>query len=333
MAWLLQKLLTGLSGRPARRSPKAIPRKSCLPRKPAVEVLEERRLLTDWVNWLYGEGSDDSLSPRFPLTSDMPSFVLQTPTYANSCYATREGDPRIRRDEQTRTIGVWLEGGHGDPCPDVWDPVSGLGGRLDPLAPGRWTISGPFSSFTFVVSTPGSEGLNGVWVNDGSAQRSMVGSLTFAFSSAMTVGPDAFAIHRQDGSPVAAEVGSTVWEGVTWAWLVFTGDDVVGGSLADGNYTLTVRGDSIQDVLGRTLDGDGDGKPGGDYTEAFFRLFGDGDGDRDVDEDDAALFAGTFGRTAEDPDFLWYFDHDGDGDVDDDDRAAFDGRFGTMLPP
>jgi hypothetical protein len=35
---------------------------------------------------------------------------------------------------------------------------------------------------------------------------------------------------------------------------------------------LAIRGDRIRDALGRPLDGDGDGAPGGDRVEAFFRL-------------------------------------------------------------
>ena len=304
-------------------------------RRLAVEFLEERRLLTGSVAWLPGETSVDSLMPRAPLTTDAVTYSLRTPLYSNECFAQMAHGQTVslRRDDDARTIDVVFAGPRPDFCLTVYIPVSGLGGRLDPLPAGEWTLRGPFSAITFVVSTPGAEVPTGVWVNDGSAQRSMVTSLTFAFSSRVRLGRDAFEVLRADGTPVAAEVGSGTFGGVTWAWLTFTGDDVVAGSLADGNYTLTIRGDSIRDVLGRALDGDGDGRPGGDYVEAFFRLFGDGDGDRDVDDDDALLFEGTFGRTAEDPDYLWYFDFDGDGDVDDDDRTAFDKRYGTMLPP
>src|SRR5262249_40189713 len=62
--------------------------------------------------------------------------------------------------------------------------------------------------------------------------------------------------------------------GRTVVVLTFTGADIIGGSLADGNYTLTVRGDRVHDRFGRELDGDGDGTPGGDRVDGFFRLYG-----------------------------------------------------------
>ncbi len=78
----------------------------------------------------------------------------------------------------------------------------------------------------------------------------------------------------------AAEVGlnvaASVVGGRTVAVLTFTGTDIIGGSLADGNYTLTIRGDRIHDELGRELDGDGERhggrRPGGRLLPAVRRL-------------------------------------------------------------
>ena len=39
-------------------------------------------------------------------------------------------------------------------------------------------------------------------------------------------------------------------------------------ALTESTYRLTVR-DAITDLTGRSIDGDGDGKPGGDYLEDF----------------------------------------------------------------
>ena len=125
-----------------------------------------------------------------------------------------------------------------------------------------------------------------VVVNDGSAQRSMVNSLTVTFDGPVTLDPGAFELSRQDGSPVELTVAASVVNGQTVAVLTFAGPDIVGGSLADGSYTLVIRGDRVHDRCGRELDGDGDGAAGGDRTDAFFRLFGDSDGDRDVDLSD-----------------------------------------------
>ena len=43
---------------------------------------------------------------------------------------------------------------------------------------------------------------------------------------------------------------------------------------------------------------------------------------------DLALFAGTFGKRAGDPGYLWYFDYDGDGRVDFGDLLQLLRRFG-----
>jgi hypothetical protein len=175
--------------------------------------------------------------------------------------------------------------------------------------------------------------VEGLLLNDGSAQRSRVTSLTVTFNGVLTLDPGAFELLRQGGGLVSLDVAASVVDGRTVAVLTFAGEDVVAGSLADGNYTLTLRADLLRDAAGRPLDGDGDGTPGGDRVESFFRYFGDSDGDRDVDEADQALFDSTFGRSAADEGFLAYFDFDGDGDVDEADRDQFLLRLGSSLGP
>ena len=111
------------------------------------------------------------------------------------------------------------------------------------------------------------------------------------------------------------------------AVLTFAGPEFVGGSLADGGYTLTVLADRVHDRWGRELDGDGDGSAGGDRADGFSRLFGDSDGDGDVDRRDRDRFGSAFGTGAADAGYLWYFDFDGDGDVDGRDNGQFNRRF------
>jgi hypothetical protein len=167
-----------------------------------------------------------------------------------------------------------------------------------------------------------------VVVNDGSAQRSMVKSLTVTFNSVVTIDPGAFDVRGADSSLVDVQVTASVLNGKTVAVLTFAGPDVIGGSLADGSYTLTVRADRVHDRWGRQLDGDGDGVAGGDRVDSFFRLFGDSDGDGDVDRLDRDLFRSAFKTSAGDGGYLWYFDFDGDGDVDGRDNGQFNRRFG-----
>ena len=170
-------------------------------------------------------------------------------------------------------------------------------------------------------------------LNDGSPQRSMVNRITVTFSGAVTLDPGAIELRRQDGTLVGLQILTSVVDGRTVAALTFTGADVIGGSLADGNYTLTVRGDRVHDRFGRPLDGDSDGMPGGDRVEAFFRLYGDSDGDRDVDLLDLGRFLSTFGRRRGDPRYLWYFDVNGDSRIGLIDLLAFTRRLGGHLDP
>jgi Bacterial Ig-like domain len=155
--------------------------------------------------------------------------------------------------------------------------------------------------------------IESVVVNDGSAQRSMVNSLTITFDRVVTFDPGAFGLQRQGGSAVSLNVATSVVGSRTVATLSFSGSDIIGGSLADGTYALTIRSDHIRDEVGRGFDGDGDGNGGGDRVDSFFRLFGDSDGDRDVDWQDRDLFRSAFGKSATDAGYLWYFDFDVDG--------------------
>jgi hypothetical protein len=170
--------------------------------------------------------------------------------------------------------------------------------------------------------------VSSVTVNDGSAQRSMVNSITVTFDSdgAVAIAPGAFELSRQDESLVDLNVTTSVVDGRTVAVLTFTGTDIVGGSLADGSYTLTIRGDHVQDRFGRELDGNGDGIAGGNRADGFHRLFGDSDGDGDTDHADLNAMHGSFLKSQGDDGFLWYFDADGDGDVDGLDMAQFNQR-------
>jgi hypothetical protein len=167
-------------------------------------------------------------------------------------------------------------------------------------------------------------------LNDGGAQRSMIDQITITFSGAAILDPAAIELRRQDGTLVDAQVSISLLGGKTVAVLTFAGPGFVGGSLADGSYTLTVRADNVHDRWGRELDGDGDGSAGGDRAYGFFRLFGDADGDGHVDERDRDLFRSAFRTSAGDAGYLWYFDFYGNGDVDGLDNGQFNRRFGQF---
>jgi hypothetical protein len=167
-----------------------------------------------------------------------------------------------------------------------------------------------------------------VIVNDGSDQRSMVTSLTVTFSAVVTLDPGAFALVRQDGGAIQLTVAQAVVEGHSVDTLTFSGAGIIGGSLADGQYTLTVHGGLVHDDFGQALDGAGTGVAGGDRVDTFFRLFGDADGDGVVDAHDRALFRSAFRTRVGEAGYLWYFDYDGDGVIDGRDNGQFNRRFG-----
>jgi hypothetical protein len=187
------------------------------------------------------------------------------------------------------------------------------------------------------VTTP--PRVTSVQVNDGSAQRSRVTELTVTFSTVVTfaaVGMQPMRVDRTGpGTPgtvtlTADTTGSTPTQ--TVARLRFSGPQTESGSLIDGNYRLTVLSNLVT-AGGVALDGDGDGQPGGDYTLALYRLYGDGTGDRRVDNADFFLFRSTFGQGTGNPAYLAHYDFDGNGLVDNVDFFQFRTRFGTTLNP
>jgi hypothetical protein len=115
----------------------------------------------------------------------------------------------------------------------------------------------------------------------------------------------------------------------------FTGTATEFGSLADGRYTLTALSSQIS-TGGFALDGDGDGKAGGNYTfgstQGLFRLFGDINGDQVVNGLDLAAFNDAFGTQVGDANYLNAFDFNGNGVINGFDLGQFRIRFGTILP-
>jgi hypothetical protein len=171
-------------------------------------------------------------------------------------------------------------------------------------------------------------GVQSVVVNDGSAQRSMVNSLTVTFSTVVHLDPGAFELVRQEGGVIQFDVSEAVVDGHSVDTLTFTGVGIIGGSLADGHYTLTIHGGLVHDGFVQALDGAGTGVAGSDRVDTFFRLFGDSDGDGHVDLGDLRNLLSTLGKRDGDPGYLWYFDYNGDGRVDLGDLFQLLRRFG-----
>jgi probable HAF family extracellular repeat protein len=193
----------------------------------------------------------------------------------------------------------------------------------------------------------------GVQVNDGSAQRSEVNSISVTFSGPVTftsgnaAAAAAFQLqHLSDAVSVTlASAVSTDAQGHTVVTLSFSGSetDAVSSfndgmaSLADGRYRLTVFSDQVS-ANGGVLNGGG---PNGDYvspTDTYqgnglhlYRLFGDVNGDGVVDPTDLNRFRSTFNVNNTQENYLLYLDANGDGVVDPSDLNQFRVRFNTNV--
>jgi hypothetical protein len=192
-----------------------------------------------------------------------------------------------------------------------------------------------------------------VQVNDGSAQRSEVRSLSVTFSAQVTIAGNPFTLTRVGGWPVGLMMGtpSLDGQGRTVVPLTFVGTDEIdpasvlnGGSasLADGRYQMSIADGAVTGA-GGALDGDGNGTAGGVYQSPtdtaaggpgqlrLFRLFGDATGDGFVDALDIGVLRATFNASVGDPGYLAYLDGNNDGHVDALDLQLFRPRFNTNL--
>jgi VCBS repeat-containing protein len=176
---------------------------------------------------------------------------------------------------------------------------------------------------TVTVTVPAPPQVKSVVINDGSAQRSMVRSITVTFDTLVTLDVGAFQVIRSDGVLAGFTKTLTQVNGETQVVLNFTGAGTSAGSLLDGRWTLKVV---------RTRVHRADYRPAAmsaNSLTSFFRLYGDSNGDRTVDAIDQAAFAAAFGQT--DITSLATFDVNRDGKIDAIDQAAFNRRLGHSI--
>ena len=165
-------------------------------------------------------------------------------------------------------------------------------------------------------------------VNNGTPQRSMVGSLRVNFDQPLTLAAGAITlVRRANGGTPAASIGlvATPVAGTNNAsyLLTFTGPGVTNGSLDDGVYDLQIAAAGVSNELGLT--------PAANTTYTFTRLFGDVDGDSGVSINDFNAFAAGFGTVAGNASFNPAFDFDNDGGISINDFNELAGRFGRTL--
>lgn len=182
------------------------------------------------------------------------------------------------------------------------------------------------SSTTIVsVAVPSPPSVVGFLINDGSAQRSMVNGVTYTFSTVVSLDPGAFELTRQGGGSFSLIVSPSAAGALTKVTLSFVGGTIVGGSLPDGKYTLTVHREKIHEpsLLRLSLDAD--------RVDQFFRFFGDTNGDGAVDTTDYFVFRGAYGKTQGQGGYLWFLDFNADAIIGQTDNTEFAQRRGKRL--
>ena len=170
--------------------------------------------------------------------------------------------------------------------------------------------------------------VDSVVVDDGGSQRSMVRQLTVTFNEEVSIDAGAFVLTNwttgQRFTIAQTDIAANVVQDKTVVVLTFNNSTagIIGGSLADGDYTLTVDSSKVRA---------GNDAMTADHTDEFFRYFGDADGDRDVDARDRRKFRRTYRKKSSVKAFNDAFDFDGNGVVDARDLRQFRKRFRTVL--
>ena len=162
----------------------------------------------------------------------------------------------------------------------------------------------------------------GFMVNDGSAQRSMVDSLSLTFSSPVTLGTGAIVLTTSTGTAVPFQLSTS--DNTTYV-LTFAGSQFIGGSLANGRYVLTVD----HALVG----GQSGGLMTADQSYSFFRLFGDYNGDGTVNNADYVIFRKALNAVMGSATYAkyWYLDYYDSGTINNADLSAFMADFGESI--
>jgi FG-GAP-like repeat/Dockerin type I domain len=219
------------------------------------------------------------------------------------------------------------------PSPGTFDTQTGLAGGQS-LAAGDFDGNG---SPGLLLNTTTGQGtapsVSTVAINNGAPQRSRVTEIKVTFSTQVNIATGAFTLKRVglpngvagDNATVVAGFTTQVVGGVTVATLTFSGANTTGGSLDDGNWTLTVDRTKVTAVTGGAA-------MAADYTQAGIkRLFGDVNGDGFVNITDLGAFRAAIGSQAGDAAYNAALDVNGDGFINIADLGAFRDRIGSSI--
>ena len=158
--------------------------------------------------------------------------------------------------------------------------------------------------------------VTGQVIDDGTAQRSMVRSVTLAFGSTITSGqiPQILAqmsLKRVSDS-LSVGLAATLVDS-THLKVTFTGSSIIGGSLADGRYNLVYNGATVLN------------------STQLWRLFGDLYGTASVNAADKTAFMAAMSSRKGMSNYSTYLDYQEDGVIVNADQTAFNQRNGTSI--
>ncbi|MDB5301854.1 MAG: hypothetical protein JWO87_3517, partial [Phycisphaerales bacterium] len=288
-----------------------------------------------------GAGSHLSVAGAFIQTSDGTYITqLSGPTTASFGQIAATGTATVGG-----TLQATLGAGYDPAAGQSFDVVTGsseagtfssFSGGNTPS--GRPLVIGYTAATATITVNPAAPTLLAAQIDDGNKQRSLVRSLTFTFSTPVTLSTGAITLAlsntggsgANDGSAptdASAALGTPVSsdDGLTWTIpIVATSAFSSFGSLNDGIYTVAVHASLVTDAYSQHVSG-------GDQIKTFHRLFGDLNGDKRVNATDYQLFAAAFGALSTSPNYVLYLDYQHDGRIISNDYQQFAGRFGKAF--
>lgn len=275
--------------------------------------------------------------------------VAATPVAVNSVNINAGTAPVIGASETGNTVTITTDGPHGfsagDPVVLANMSASGYNGTftIATVSTNSFTINNfPVSGLPTLTTSShsgvaidtaqtGGPLINGVAANGQSAsynsQRSMVDSIVYVFNQAVNLSSNAFTLTvvGQGGLiPTLSYVSPD--GGVTWV-VTFSGNGVVGNSIANGEYQIVLNNSAVSAVSGG-------GTLAANNTQTFYRLFGDTVGNgahQRVNLTDYRVFNGNYLLSSASVGFDAFLDSNDDGSINLTDYRAFNADYGTAF--
>jgi len=198
-------------------------------------------------------------------------------------------------------------------------------------------VSGGILLGSISIALPASlPSVDAVAINDGSAQRSAVDSITLTFDGLVDIEPDAIlVVQRGDidtatGTSVASSFTTSTSGGKTAVKVTFDSLTRNGaGDLVDGNYQITV---DHQKVLLDGLQMTEDFTFGDQESDGFYTFFGDSAGDRNVNVFDLLAFRQSYRAISSDSNYEPSMDFEANEVINVFDLLQFRIRYRQTLP-